>query len=89
MRDAMPSLETFTAVISDRRGRRSTVDELGAAEPLRRLPALAFPAKITVDRVGSPSVQAGCAREPLTVRACVGERHLEIVIATGIKVARY
>ena len=101
MRAAQQSLDTFTAVISDRRGRRgSTVGELGAAEPLRQLPALAFPAEITVDRVASRSalvvfetnkysVPTGYARQPLTVRARVGEPHLRIVTATGIKVATH
>jgi transposase len=49
---AQQSLDTFTINVSDQRGRRgSTVGELGAAEPLRPLPVLAFPAEITADRV--------------------------------------
>jgi len=98
---AQQSLDTFTLAVSDRRVRRgSTVGELGAAEPLRQLPALAFPAEITVDRVASRSalvvfetnkysVPPGYARQPLTVRARVGEPHLRIVTATGIKVATH
>ena len=85
----------------DRRGRRgSTVGELGGCEPLRALPALAFPAEIVVERVASRSalvvfetnkysVPPGYAGQPLTVRARVGEPHLRIVTATGIKVATH
>jgi transposase len=98
---AQQSLDTFTVTISDRRARRqSTVGELGAAEPLQGLPALAFPAEIVVDRVCSRSalvlfetnkysVPPGYASQPLTVRARVGEPHLRIVTSTGIKVATH
>jgi transposase len=98
---AQQSLDTFTVKISDRRGRRgSTVGELGAGEPLRLLPGLAFPAEITADRVCSRSalvlfetnkysVPPGYAGQPLTVRARVGEPHLRIVTGTGIKVATH
>ena len=69
-------------------------------EPLRPLPALAFPAEIMVERVASRSalvvfetnqysVPPGYARQTLTVRARVGEPHLRIVTATGIKVATH
>ena len=62
------------------------------------MPALAFPAEIVVDRVASRSalvlfetnrysVPPGYARQTLKVRARVGEPHLRIVTATGIKVA--
>jgi hypothetical protein len=64
------------------------------------LPALAFPAEITADRVCSRSalvlfetnkysVPPGYAGQPLTVRARVGEPHLRIVTGTGIKVATH
>jgi transposase len=101
MLDAQQSLDAFSVNISDRRGRRgSTVGELGAAEPLRALPVLAFPAEIMVERVASRSalvlfetnkysVPPGYARQPLTVRALVGEPHLRIVTTTGIKVATH
>jgi hypothetical protein len=83
MFEAQQSLDTFTVNISDRRGRRgSTVGELGSSEPLRRLPVLAFPAEIVVDRVCSRSalvafetnqysVPPGDAGQLLTVRARV------------------
>jgi transposase len=101
MFEAQQSLDTFTVNISDRRVRRpSTVGELGAAEPLRSLPALAFPAEIIVERVASRSalvlfetnkysVPPGYARQTLRVRARVGEPHVRIVTATGIKVATH
>ena len=101
MLEAQQSLDTFTVNISDRRGRRgSTVGELGDLEPLRPLPALAFPAEIMVERVASRSalvlfetnkysVPPGYARQPLSVRALVGEPYLRIVTATGIKVATH
>ena len=98
---AQQSLDTFTLTISDQRSRRgSTVGELGAAEPLQGLPALAFPAEIIVDRIASRSalvlfetnkysVPPGYARQPLTVRARVGEPQLRIVTASGIKIATH
>ena len=66
----------------------------------RDCPTLAFPAEIIVDRIASRSalvlfetnkysVPPGYARQPLTVRARVGEPHLRIVTATGIKVATH
>src|SRR5450631_737019 len=101
MLEAQQSLDTFTINVSDRRGRRgSTVGELGASESLRPLPVPAFPAEIMVERVASRSalvafetnqysVPPGYASQPLTVRARVGEPHLRIVTATGIKVATH
>jgi transposase len=101
MREAQQSLDKFTLGVSDRRGRRgSTVGELGSSEPLRALPALAFPAEIVVERVCSRSalvtfetnhysVPPGYASQPLTVRARVGEPHLRILTATAIKVATH
>jgi hypothetical protein len=101
MLEAQQSLDAFTVRVSDRRGRRgSTVGELGAAEPLRSLPALAFPAEIMVERVASRSalvlfetnkysVPPGYAGQTLAVRARVGEPHLRIVTSTGIKVAMH
>jgi transposase len=98
---AQQSLDAFTIDVSDQRGRQgSTVGELGASEPLRGLPALAFPAEIVVERVCSRSalvsfetnqysVPPGYASQPLIVRARVGEPQLQIVTAQGIKVATH
>ena len=101
MLEAQQSLDTFTVNISDRRGRRgSTVGELGSSEPLRGLPALAFPAEIVVERVASRSalvafetnkysVPPGYAGQRLILRARVDEPHLRILTTTGIKVATH
>jgi len=101
MLEAQQSLDTFSIRVSDARRRRgSTVGELGAAEALRTLPAIAFPAEIVVERIASRSalvlfetnkysVPPGYASQPLTVRARIGEPHLQIVTATGIKVAMH
>ncbi len=101
MLQAQQSLDAFTTRVSDaRRRRESTVGELGRCEPLRVLPALAFPAEIVLERVCSRSalvmfegnhysVPPGYAGQPLTVRVRVGEPHLRIVTAAGIKVAAH
>jgi hypothetical protein len=101
MFEAQQSLDAFTVNVSDRRGRRgSTVGELGSSEPLRPLPVLAFPAEIIVERVASRSalvafetnkysVPPGYTGQRLAIRARVGEPHLRIVTAQGIKVATH
>lgn len=101
MQEAQQSLDTFTLAVSDQRSRRgSTVGELGSSEPLRALPVLAFPAEIVVERVATRSalvafeanhysVPPGYAGQRLAVRARVGEPHLRIVTAQGIKVATH
>jgi transposase len=101
MLEAQRSLDTFASGVSDARRRQgSTVGELGKAEALRRLPALAFPAQIAVDRVASRSalimfeanhysVPPGYAGQHLHLRARVGEPHLQILTATGLKVATH
>jgi hypothetical protein len=101
MLEAQQSLDTFSIRVSDARRRRgSTVGELGASEPLRLLPALAFPAEIVVERVASRSalvlfetnkysVPPGYAGQTLAVRARVGEPHLRILTNTGIRVATH
>jgi len=101
MLEAQQSLDAFTVGVSDRRGRDgSTVGAVGDLEPLRALPALAFPAEIVVERVCSRSalvtfetnhysVPAGYASQPLTFRARVGDPDLRIVTATGITVATH
>ena len=99
MLQAQQSFDAFAVGVSDQRARQgSTVGELGACEPFRALPALAFPAEIVVERVCSRSalvtfetnqysVPPGYASQPLIVRARVGEPQVRIVTAQGIKVA--
>jgi len=98
---AQRSLDAFTTRVSDARRRgQSTVGALGQAEPLRALPALAFPAEIVVERVASRSaliafeanrysVPPGYAGQRLELRARVGEPQLRILTETGLKVATH
>jgi len=101
MIEAQRSLDAFAAGVSDARRRGlSTVGALGQGEALRRLPALAFPAQIVVERVASRSalvmfetnhysVPPGYAGQRLQLRARVGEPHLRILTPTGLKVATH
>lgn len=101
MLQAQQSLDVFAAKVSDGRRRgRSTVGELGASEPLRALPALAFPAEIVCERVASRSalvaleanfysVPPGYAGQRLVLRMRVGEPHLRILTTTGLTVATH
>ena len=77
-----------------------TVGELGAGEPLRALPAAAYPALIAVERKASRSalvafegnrysVAPGYAARTVTVRARVGEPLLRILSAAGELVATH
>lgn len=78
----------------------STVGELGAAEPLRRLPALAFPAEIIVERTASRSalvafeanrysVPPAHAGRRVVLRARVGEPHLRLFSPAGSLLATH
>jgi hypothetical protein len=73
---------------------------LGAAEPLRALPALAFPAEIVVERVASRSaliafetnrysVPPTYAGKQVVVRAHVGEPHLRLLTPAGALIATH
>jgi transposase len=95
MAEAQRSLDRWSVEVSDqRRGPAGTVGELGAAEPLRGLPAAAYPALIAVERKASRSalvafegnhysVPPGYAARTLTVQARVGEPVLQILSAAG------
>jgi len=101
MLQAQQSLDRFAGTVSDGRRRgASTIGELGASEPLRPLPALAFPAEIVCERVASRSalvafeanlysVPPGYAGQRLQVRARVGEPQLRILTESGLKVATH
>ena len=101
MAEAQRSLDLWSVEVADQRpGPDGTVGELGASEPLRSLPAAAYPALITVERKASRSalvafegnrysVPPGYAARTMTVRARVGEPVLQIVSATGELVASH
>lgn len=99
--EAQASLDRWAAEVSDRRARPGgTVGEIGAAEPLAPLPALAYPAVITVKRKVSRSalvdyganrysVPPHFARRIVTVQARVGEATIRIVSLAGEVVATH
>jgi transposase len=99
--DAQASLDRWVVEVADQRPRSDgTVGELGASEPLRSLPALAYPAVITVTRAASrsalvsfegnrysvPPAQAG---RTVTVLARVGDPMIRLVSAAGEIVATH
>jgi len=87
--------------VSDRRTRRGdTIAELAASEGLLALPAAAFPAQLEVQRVVGRSalvafegnhyiVAPGLVGQTVTVRARLGELHLELISSAGRRVARH
>jgi transposase len=99
--EAQHSLDRWSVEVADqRREGEGTVGELGAAEPLRALPAAAYPALISVERKASRSalvafegnrysVPPGQTGRTLTVRARVGDTVLQIVTAAGELVAMH
>jgi transposase len=101
MAEAQRSLDRWAVEVADQRQRPAgTVGELGAAEPLRTLPAHVYPALIAVERKASRSalvafegnrysVPPAHAAHTLTVQARAGEPLLEIVSAAGEPVATH
>jgi hypothetical protein len=101
MAEAQRSLDRWSVEVADQRhGVGGTVGELGAAEPLRALPAAAYPALIVVERKASRSalvafegnrysVPPGHAARTMTVQARVGEPLLRILSAAGEVVAAH
>ncbi|MHB1865840.1 MAG: Mu transposase domain-containing protein [Candidatus Saccharimonadales bacterium] len=99
--DAQASLDRWSARVADQRARADgTVGETGASEPLRGLPALAYPAVITVERKVSRSalvpfdgnrysVPPAQAARTVTVLARVGDPQVRIVSAAGEIVATH
>jgi hypothetical protein len=99
--EAQASLDRWSVEVADRRSRPDgTVGELGAAEPLSSLPALAYPALISVQRQASRSalvpfesnhysVPPAYARRTMTIQARVGEPQLRIVSMTAETVATH
>jgi transposase len=99
--EAQASLDRWSIEVADQRSRPGgTVAEIGAGEPLRGLPALAYPAVITVTRQVSRSalvavdgnrysVPPAHAGRTVTVLARVGDPTIRIVSAAGEVVARH
>jgi hypothetical protein len=99
--EAQRNLDLWSARVADARTRPGgTVGQLGAAEPLRALPAAAYPAQIVVQRKVSRaalaafegnqySVPPAHAGKLLTVIAQVAEPFVRIVGADGAIVAEH
>jgi transposase len=98
---AQADLDRWAIAVSDRRKRaRATIAELAAQEQLFALPGAAFPALLEVERVVSRtamvafegnrySVPPGFVGQTVTVRARLGELHLEILSPAGRRIARH
>jgi hypothetical protein len=101
MAEAQLSLDRWCVQVADQRHRpEGTVGEIGAAEPLRALPAAAYPAQIAVERQASRSalvafeanhysVPPAQAARTVTVLARVGEPVLRILTPAGEIVATH
>jgi transposase len=101
MAEAQASLDQWSVQVADARKRPSgTVGQLGASEPLRALPAAAYPAVIAVERRASRSalvafegnrysVGPAHAGRLVTVHARVGEPLLRILSPAGEIVATH
>jgi transposase len=99
--EAQADLDRWTVAVADRRRRgRSTVAELAATEPLLGLPELPFPAEHQAERVVSNdalvafesnrySVAPSHVEQTVTVRARLGDMHLEIYSQAGRRIARH
>ena len=97
--EAQRDFDRWCVRVADRRKRPGgTVARVGAAEPLRALPAAAYPAQIQVERKASRSalvafegnhysVPPACAGRTVTVLAAVGDPWLRVVSAAGEVVA--
>ena len=98
---AQTDLDRWALTVADRRKRHgSTIAQLAAQEGLLALPASAFPAQLSVERlVGRSalvafegnrySVAPGLVGQTVTVTARLGELHLEILSQAGRRVARH
>jgi transposase len=98
---AQASLDRWATEVADQRRRPAgTVGQLGAAEPLRALPAAAYPAVIAVERRASRSALVAFegnrysvgpvhAGRTVTVHARVGEPLLRMLSASGEIIATH
>jgi IstB-like ATP binding protein/Mu transposase-like protein len=101
MAEAQASFDVWCVDVADRRARPGgTAGQVGAAEPLRALPAAAYPAVIAVERKATRSalvafeanhysVPPHCAGRTVTVHARVGEPVLRVLSAAGEVVATH
>lgn len=100
--EAQTSVDRWSTEVADRRARLDgmTVGQLGDTEPLRKLPALAYPAQITATRKASRSalvpfdgnhysVPPAHAGRTVTVLGRVGDPHIRVVSAAGEIVATH
>jgi len=99
--EAQASLESWSVQVADERSRPDgTVGHLGAAEPLLRLPALAYPALIRVERKASRSalvpfesnhysVPPGFADRVVIVQTRVGDPDLKIISMAGVTITTH
>ena len=98
---AQADLDRWAVAVADRRTRRGeTITQLAAREGLLGLPAAAFPAQLEVERVvgrsalvafegNHYSVAPGLVGQTVSVRARLGELHLELISGAGRRVARH
>ena len=101
MAEAQASFDAWSVDVADQRARPGgAVGEVGASEPLRALPAAAYPAVIAVERKASRSalvafegnhysVPPHYAGRTITVHARVGEPVLRILSVAGEIVAEH
>ena len=98
---AQADLDRWAVAVSDRRLRRGeTIAEFAGQEGLLGLPMTAFPAQLEVHRVvgrsalvafegNHYSVAPGLVGQTVSVRARLGELHLELISSAGRRVARH
>jgi transposase len=98
---AQADLDRWAIAVSDRRKRsQGTISELAAQEQLLALPGVSFPALLEVKRVVSRtamvafegnrySVPPGLVGQTVTVRARLGELHLEVISQANRRIARH
>jgi transposase len=99
---AQTDLDRWCASVADRRrrGKGETVGSLAEHEPLLSLPATLFPAELRAERIVSRtalvafegnrySVGPELAGQTVTLRARLGELHVEILAPSGVTVARH
>jgi transposase len=99
--EAQQSLDVWSSEVADQRPRPGgTVRELGAGEPLKALPSMAYPALIRVERTVSRSalvrfganhysVPPAYAGRIVTIQTRVSEPGLQILSGSGARIATH